>query len=124
MPEIKQPVIVRAQIRRVCCSIPASGTSLKANRALAHWELYLVVYNSTDAWPDYKWPASRRHQVPTLAERTQALAGLGYAPAPGAEWEWQETESPAHGHPVEISFLGSIRIVPLDQAQVAEGGEG
>jgi len=123
MPEIKQPVIVRAQIRRVCCGIPASGTSLKANRALAHWELYLVVYNTTEEWPAHKWPAARRHQVPTPAERTQALAELGYAPAPGAEWQWQETESTDHGHAMEVSFLGSISIVPLDQAQAVEGGE-
>lgn len=119
----KTPVITRAHIHRLCCE-ESRGNLLARTTSRARWELYLVVYNTTDPWPEHKWPVSRRHQVPTPAERTEALARLGYAPAPGATWGWQEDETPNyHGHPSAVSFLGSIDIVPLDQAQAAEGGE-
>lgn len=115
------PVVKRAQIRRLCCD---SRGGRPGSVSRAHWELYLVVYNTTDTWPHHKWPASRRHQVPTPAERTEALAKLGYTPAPGAEWEWQESETPGyHGHPSAVSFFGTISIVPLDQAQGVVGGD-
>lgn len=118
----RKPIVMRAQLRRVCCD--SSPKKLHGSTNKAHWELYLVVYNTTDQWPAHKWPASRRHQVPTIDERTSALAALGYAPAPDAEWRWQETTDPGyHGHPSAPTFLGSIDVVPLEQAQAAQGGD-
>ncbi|WP_328439320.1 DUF6303 family protein [Streptomyces sp. NBC_00444] len=122
MPAELKPIVVRAQIHRLCCDSHPGKLTGSTNRA--RWELYLVVYNTTDEWPAYKWPTSRRHQVPTIGERTAALAELGYAPAPDAEWEWQESETPDyHGHPSAVSFLGTVSIVPLEQARAAEGGD-
>lgn len=122
MTEIKQPTAVSAGLRRVCCDL--TPDKRVGNTSRAHWELYLVVYNTTDAWPAHAWPVSRRHQIPTTAERTQALANLGYAPVPGTEWLWQEGETPDfHGHPVAPYVFAAIDIVPLDQAPAATGGE-
>lgn len=120
MSNTLKPVTVRAGLRRVCCP-PNSGQLGNTNRA--YWELYLVVYNTTEQWPAHAWPASRRHQIPTIAERTKALAGLGYAPAPDREWDWCEGETPDfHGHPVTVYVFAGIDIVPLEQAS-AKGGE-
>ncbi|MFZ4206814.1 DUF6303 family protein [Streptomyces griseoincarnatus] len=117
-----KPIATRAQIHRLCCDSSLSGKT-RGETSKARWELYIVVYNTTEMWPRHHWPVSRRHHLPTIAERTEALAHLGYAPAPGAEWEWQETDTPDyHGHPSEPSFLGTISIVPLEQAQAAEDG--
>ncbi|MFI1095120.1 DUF6303 family protein [Streptomyces sp. NPDC020917] len=41
-------------------------------------------------WPEFVWPAGSA--IPTPAERREALAGLGYQPAAGAEWEWMEMD--------------------------------
>lgn len=108
-----------AQIHRLCCDWNTYGEV--GNPQRARWELYVVVYNTTATWPSFQWPVSKRHTIPTPAERVEALARLGYQPAPGAEWEWQESETPAyHDHPSAVSMLGTIRIVPLDQ----DGGDG
>lgn len=120
----QKPFANHAQIHRLCCDLPAGATS-RTNRAnRARWELYIVVYNTTDSWPAHQWPVARRYQLPTITERTEALARLGYAPAPDAEWEWQETETPDdHGHPAPPCFLGSINIVPLGQTPTVEDGD-
>lgn len=104
-----------AQIRRACCDYRTGGPV--GNPRRARWELYVVAHNG--AWPSHKWPISSRHTIPTVQERTDALGRLGYQPAPDAEWEWQETETPGyHGHPSRVSMLGTIRIVPA-----ANGGQ-
>jgi hypothetical protein len=122
MTDTQKPFVTHAQLHRLCCDYKDSRQP-RGNRAKARWELYLVVYNTPEVWPAEAWPVSRRHQPPTAAERTEALARLGYAPAPGAEWTWQESEEPAyHGHPSGVSFLGTIDVVPLHQEQAAEGG--
>ncbi|MFI1091935.1 DUF6303 family protein [Streptomyces sp. NPDC020917] len=38
--------------------------------------------------PEYRWDDGA--DIPTPAQRRDALAELGYQPAPGAEWEWAE----------------------------------
>lgn len=117
-----KPVAATAQLRRVCCDYKTGVPSGSTNRA--HWELYVVLYNTTDAWPAHQWPVSRRHQPPTVTERADALEKLGYTPAPEAEWTWQETETPTyHGHPWAVSFFGTIDIVPLEKPAVAEDGD-
>lgn len=123
MSTTSTPTVRRAQLRRVCCDY--DGSRVLGRPSGACWELYLVVYNTTEQWPHHKWPVARRHQVPTLAERTRALASLGYSPAADAEWQWQETDTPSyHGHKPGPTFLGSIDIVPLGQAQShIAGGE-
>ncbi|MEU3683717.1 DUF6303 family protein [Streptomyces sp. NPDC030592] len=120
----QKPVIRTAQLHRRCCDYKYNGAQPSGNVSKASWELYLVVYNTTAPWPSHQWAVSRRHHVPTIAARNAALAELGYAPAPGAVWEWQETETPdGHGHPSEPAFLGTIDIVPLEQTADAEDGD-
>lgn len=108
---------VFAHLARRCCDLKKDLTRFDQN--LAYWELYIALDDAVAEWPAHRWPTVRRHDIPTPAERTQVLARLGYQPAPDAEWEWQETETPAyHGHPSRVSLLGTIRSVP------AEGGDG
>jgi hypothetical protein len=98
---------------RLCCDF-RTGVAV-GNPRRAHWQLYVVTHGTT-AWPTHDWPAAHRHSIPTQADRTAALAQLGYQPAPGAEWEWLESETPDyHGHPAEPSVIASIRIVPIEQ---------
>ncbi|WP_030234012.1 DUF6303 family protein [Streptomyces sp. NRRL S-455] len=56
------------------------------------WRLSDVLYSETE-WPTVRWESG---QVPTVAERREALAYLGYEVAPGAEWSWIE-DSQKHG---------------------------
>lgn len=121
MNETKKPVINGALLLRVCCDYRGGVVSC-GNVSKARWKVCLVVYNTTDTWPAEEWPVSRRHKPPTLAERTGALARLGYTPAPGAGWEWTETEEPTyHGHPAGVSFIASIDVVPLKAVEAGEG---
>lgn len=109
--------VVPAQLHRVCCTRP-DGSWAWTPRA-AHWELYVVLYNTTDPWPSHKWTGGRRaHIVPTVAERDAALAELGYERLPGADWEWQETETPDHhGHQPRVSFLGTVNVRPIQAGE-------
>ncbi|WP_369043468.1 DUF6303 family protein [Streptomyces sp. Midd1] len=115
-----EPLIERAHLQRACCDY-AGGR--RGTTARAFWEVFLVVYNAPGPWPSRSWPASRRHHIPTLEERTRALAKLGYQPAPHAAWEWQESTNDAndaiadiHGHPAEPTVYAAIDVVPLTQA--------
>ncbi|MFE7236132.1 DUF6303 family protein [Streptomyces sp. NPDC057596] len=122
MSATPKPTITTAGLRRLCCNSRDGDAQVSTSKA--HWELYLVVYNSAEPWPAHAWPISRRHKVPTIAERTEALAKLGYAPAPDSEWEWTEGTTPVyHGHPTAVSLFAGISIVPLEQAPAAAGGD-
>lgn len=102
-----------AQVTRYCCDWKTNVAVGNPHRA--HWGLFLVVVDST-SWPTHDWPVARRHHIPTRAERNEALAQFGYQPAPDAEWEWAEDETPTyHGHPSEPFVFASIRIVPIEQ---------
>lgn len=100
----------KAQLRRRCCERNLPGVG---NTRRARWELYAVVLGAAD-WPTHQWQTWDRHSIPSVQERTDALTGLGFEPAPGAEWTWQESETVSfHGHLVEVTVLGTIDIVPL-----------
>ncbi|MET7746168.1 DUF6303 family protein [Streptomyces sp. NPDC005385] len=123
-----EPLIERAHLQRACCNY-ADGQ--RGTTARAFWELYLVVYDAPGTWPSRSWPASRRHHIPTLEERTKALAELGFQPAPHAAWEWQESAhdtdgliADIHGHPSEPSVFAVIAVVPLTQATGEEKDTG
>ncbi|MFE2556642.1 DUF6303 family protein [Streptomyces sp. NPDC059352] len=107
---------VRVNVTRRCCDYPQDAR--KGNTQRAHWELYVVLLGSSDPWPAFQWPVSRRNVIPTLDERVRALASLGYRLAPGAQWEWQESETPAyHGHPSAVVMLGGTRAVPTAKGE-------
>lgn len=100
---------IEAAVSRRCCDVG------RGDQNLAYWELYIALGGAVAEWPTHKWPISSRHEIPTVQERTQALARLGYQPAPDAQWQWDEAETPAyHGHPTRVSMLGTIHIVPTD----------
>ncbi|MEU1407543.1 DUF6303 family protein [Streptomyces sp. NPDC005728] len=54
----------------------------------AGWRLYVMVRGAGVPWPEHGFGPGE--QVPTFTERAEALTGLGFVQAPGAEWEWTE----------------------------------
>ncbi|MFF8843803.1 DUF6303 family protein [Streptomyces sp. NPDC015127] len=80
-----------------------------SNSYEGEWELYVVTdsLNSRD-WPDHDF--GRSVPVPTLLERVEALASLGYLIADGALWEWQELPS---GHAERVRLLAAVDVRPI-----------
>ncbi|MFI6466908.1 DUF6303 family protein [Streptomyces sp. NPDC050538] len=66
------------------------------------WRLYIVLLNTTDAWPEFGF--DRAAPVPTFTERTDALSVLGFEPVAGAEWAWTE-DSETYGDPASPVVL-------------------
>jgi hypothetical protein len=89
-------------------------------RALLHpqilsgpWQLFVVLDGPAATWPEHVWPDD--HPTPTPAARLAALAGLGYRPVPGAEWEW--TENAPEAIPVRevrtVRLLAAVTVEPI-----------
>ncbi|MFF9146351.1 DUF6303 family protein [Streptomyces sp. NPDC014861] len=103
---------VRAILHRSCCDHPLGGPGTVR---LAAWELFVAPPGVPAPWPHHRWPSSRRHLMPTLDERAQALADLGYALAPAAEWQWREDMTPTHhGHPSVPTVSAGADVVQVD----------
>jgi hypothetical protein len=64
-------------------------------------------------WPEYPWPDTAA--VPTPAQRSAALAELGYRPAPGAEWEWTEgaPEATPTRQVTAVTLLAAVTVQPI-----------
>ncbi|MEV6141903.1 DUF6303 family protein [Streptomyces sp. NPDC051992] len=77
------------------------------------WVLYVLTDAPSPEWPKFEF--GRVTPVPTLEERAQALAALGYAAMAGAEWEWCET----HPDPVASHLFASVPVRPSTRAGVA-----
>lgn len=83
-----------------------------SNSFSGDWEVYVV----SSAVPSLKWPEhdfGRGAPVPTLAERIEALAGLGYEPADGTTWQWQELVS---GTTARVRLLATLDVRPIGGA--------
>ncbi len=65
---------------------------LSQSSTSGHWRLFVALLNTTDPWPEHDF--ARPHPLPVPAERTAALARLGYTPATDARWEWSEDTAP------------------------------
>ncbi|MFJ8161180.1 DUF6303 family protein [Streptomyces sp. NPDC096136] len=81
-----------------------------ANSCFGEWEIYIV----TDG-PAHNWPACdfrRTQPIPTLAERTAALADLGFGAADGAMWEWIEMDN---GDTGDVALLAAFDVRPIAQ---------
>ncbi|MGW2186607.1 DUF6303 family protein [Streptomyces sp. NPDC001719] len=100
-----------AILSRLCCDRSKPG---KRWAAAARWRVFVSLPGLVSDWPEHGWPASRRHVIPTVADRDEALALLGWQVEPGATWEWSEDpQSDCHGHPEVVQLLASVRVVPL-----------
>ncbi|MEU3465963.1 DUF6303 family protein [Streptomyces sp. NPDC006733] len=75
-----------------------------------HWHLYVVLMDATE-WPEYDW--QRAAPSPTVAEREQALAELGYVIAARAIWGWSEDLQICDDPTSPSLLLASISVRPI-----------
>ncbi|MFD0380142.1 DUF6303 family protein [Streptomyces sp. NPDC127112] len=83
------------------------------NSCFREWEIYVVTGGPAGEWPACDFRRSR--PIPTLAERTAALADLGYEAADGAGWEWMEIDNGDTGAVLLIASLDVRRITPGEE---------
>lgn len=72
------------------------------------WRLYVVLLNTTDAWPEHRF--GRAVPVPTFTERTAALNALGFEPAPGAVWLWTEYSDELDDPASPVTLIAAVRV--------------
>jgi hypothetical protein len=82
-----------------------------SNTFHGEWELYVVTDRMSLDWPEHSF--GRTGPVPTLQERADALAQLGYVLADGAVWEWQECST---GVMDRVELLASVDVQRKDGA--------
>jgi hypothetical protein len=75
------------------------------------WELYVITDRMNLDWPEHSF--GRTGPVPTVQERADALAQLGYVLADGAVWEWQECRT---GPMDRVELLASVDVQRKDDA--------
>lgn len=81
------------------------------NSPFGEWEIYVVNDGPSQCWPSYEF--RRIQPIPTLAERTAALARLGYEVVDEAVWEWQEMHN---GTGADVRLLASLDVHPTGNA--------
>ncbi|GHA64655.1 hypothetical protein GCM10010330_16920 [Streptomyces tendae] len=82
-----------------------------SNSFHGEWELYVVTDRMSLDWPEHSF--GRTGPVPTVQERVDALAQLGYVLADGAVWEWQECST---GVMDRVELLASVDVRRKDGA--------
>ncbi|RSS21771.1 DUF6303 family protein [Streptomyces sp. WAC08452] len=82
-----------------------------SNSFQGEWELYVVTDRMSLDWPEHSF--GRTGPVPTVQERVDALAQLGYVLADGAVWEWQECST---GVMDRVELLASVDVQRKDGA--------
>ncbi|MEU3143890.1 DUF6303 family protein [Streptomyces sp. NPDC006999] len=78
--------------------------SLRANQV---WRLYVCA----GQWPTHTF--GKALPVPTLTERSAALAALGFEPVPGAEWSWAEDAENWRDAGSAVLLITAITVRPL-----------
>ncbi|MFB6807449.1 DUF6303 family protein [Streptomyces sp. NPDC056387] len=78
------------------------------NSPFGEWELYVVTDGLCQGWPTYKF--HRIQPIPTLDERTAAMARLGYEAADEARWEWLEMDN---GDAGDVALLAAFDVCPI-----------
>ncbi|WP_051892506.1 DUF6303 family protein [Streptomyces erythrochromogenes] len=86
-------------------------SAILANSYFGEWEIYIITEGHSDDWPLHSF--GRTAPTPTLAERTAALAGLGYQAVDGAAWEWIEMDN---NDTDAVEFRGSFEVRPTGEA--------
>ncbi|MFE3471261.1 DUF6303 family protein [Streptomyces bacillaris] len=76
-----------------------------SNSFQGEWELYVVTDGISLEWPEHSF--GRSGPVPTVQERVDVLARLGFVPTEGAEWEWQELPA---GVMDRVELLASVDV--------------
>ncbi|WAE65269.1 DUF6303 family protein [Streptomyces cavourensis] len=76
-----------------------------SNSFQGEWELYVVTDRISLEWPEHSF--GRSGPVPTVQERVDVLARLGFVPTEGAEWEWQELPA---GVMDRVELLASVDV--------------
>ncbi|MFD4025581.1 DUF6303 family protein [Streptomyces sp. NPDC058576] len=75
------------------------------------WELFVVTDGLSLNWPEHSF--ERVGPVPTVQERADVLAALGFAVADGAEWAWLECTT---GVMDRVELLASVDVRRKDGA--------
>lgn len=80
---------------------------LVRHHAKRGWLLFVPLPGNVSEWPEATWSTST---VPTIAQRTRALAELGFTYADGHEgWDWVEEEQEDDRSRVRLSACASVR---------------
>ncbi|WP_405190007.1 DUF6303 family protein [Streptomyces anulatus] len=82
-----------------------------SNSFSGEWELYVVTDGMSRDWPEHLF--GRSGPIPTLQERADALAALGYVLADDAGWQWQECPN---GVMYRVHLLASANVRRKDGA--------
>ncbi|WP_405999833.1 DUF6303 family protein [Streptomyces sp. NBC_00829] len=85
-----------------------SGTIRAQLADCGGWHLYVVLPDTGGVWPQLVWPAGA--SAPTLAERDEALAALGYEIVPGAAWQWCETSDTPDDPSATVWLYASVTV--------------
>ncbi|MGP3633690.1 DUF6303 family protein [Streptomyces sp. 24-1644] len=76
------------------------------------WRLYVVLMGvPVSQWPEHDFGPTP--VVPTVAERSQALTGLGFVFTHG-EWEWTEYDASPGDDASPVRLLATARVCSLD----------
>ncbi|MET8727057.1 DUF6303 family protein [Streptomyces parvus] len=76
------------------------------------WTLYVVLLGvPVSQWPEHDFGTG---VVPTPAERSRALTGLGFVFTDGAEWEWTEYPEQPDDDTSPVRLLASIQVRSRD----------
>lgn len=80
------------------------------------WHAYVVLLGgSVSLWPEHDW--YRAAPVPTLTERAQALAAMGYEVVPGAEWEWIESSDILDDPASPVRLIATVTVRPVSEVR-------
>ncbi|WP_053914670.1 DUF6303 family protein [Streptomyces sp. TP-A0875] len=83
-----------------------------SNSFAGEWELYVVTGGPSLEWPEHFF--ERTGPVPTVQERADALARLGYTVVDGAVWQWQELTDDATAR---VALLAALDVRPIGGGQ-------
>ncbi|MFE9255953.1 DUF6303 family protein [Streptomyces sp. NPDC006879] len=76
------------------------------------WTLYIALMGvPVSQWPEHDFDTK---VVPTPAERSRALTGLGFVFTAGAEWEWTEYPEQPDDGTSPVRLLASIKVRSRD----------
>ncbi|MFC9623406.1 DUF6303 family protein [Streptomyces sp. NPDC056930] len=83
-------------------------TAQISNRA-GRWRLYVALTGvPVSEWPEHDFGPTAT--APTVADRSRALAALGFVFIDGAEWEWTEYRETHGDDTAPVRLLASIQV--------------